>query len=497
MLSGPVVVWFGLVGQLVAYLADARMVDIDVFHQMSLIREALATGAIPRRDVFAYSPTLDPVVHHEWGTGALLYAAWHAAGWGLAGVAMMRYLLVAAITGLTYVCARRRRATDSSMALLGPIATFLLVIAVYSPVRAGAFTLLFIAVLLVLLEVDRAGARWWIPLWLVLDVLWVNMHGGFVVGFAVVGTTAAERFAVAWLGGQAIRAAARSVGHLIWIAAAMALLVLLNPYGWEYVPYLWRAILLHRPSIPEWAPVWDVRVTRALLVVYCLSVAILISMVLLVGRRTALSVSGWAFVLVSSSAALLSVRHLPIYALAWFSYAAPLFARTRLGAVVESWSARLPVVAAASIAFAALGGWAMLRGGASRVTIPREPGRSGHWYPVGAVEYLSASGFEGRLLTRFEDGSYVSWKLHPAVRVSFDSRYEAAYLPGTFEQHATLFAASAGWEGVLQRNPADAILVPMTSPLRAALDRRIAEWCCVYRDSVDAVYMRRSIARGP
>lgn len=493
-------VWLGLAGQLVAYLADARTVDLDVFHQMSLIREALASGAIPRTDVFAYTRTLDPVVHHEWGTGALLYAAWHVAGAGPSALAIVRYALVAAITGLAYACARRRRATAASIAVLGPIAMFLLVVAVYSPVRAGAFTTLFVAILLVLLEVDRTGGRWWILPWLVLHVVWVNMHGGFVVGFAVVGAAAAERFTVSRLGGRAARTAAASVGHLVWVAAAMALLALLNPYGWEYVSYLWRAILMYRPSIPEWAPPWDARGSRALLAVYCASLVVLLSVIWLAGRRTALSVSGWALVLGSSLAAASSVRHLPLHALAWLAYVAPLFARTQLGAAVERWSARVPVVAGASVAFAVLGGWTALGGGASTVTIPGVPDRSDRWYPVGAVEYLSASRFEGRLLTRFEDGSYVSWKLHPAVRVSFDSRYEAAYPQGTFERHAALFAAADGWEAVLRRDPADAILVPVTSPLGAALDRRAADWRCVYRDRVDTIYVRRlgaGAARGP
>ena len=54
-------------------LDNVRTIDMDLFHEMALIREALALGRIPMEDVFAQTSTVSPVVHHEWGTGAVLY----------------------------------------------------------------------------------------------------------------------------------------------------------------------------------------------------------------------------------------------------------------------------------------------------------------------------------------------------------------------------------------------------------------------------------------
>jgi hypothetical protein len=36
----------------------------------------------------------------------------------------------------------------------------------------------------------------------------------------------------------------------------MLILTVVNPYGWDYVPYLWHALLLDRPLVEEWAPLW-------------------------------------------------------------------------------------------------------------------------------------------------------------------------------------------------------------------------------------------------
>src|SRR5262249_37862685 len=53
----------------------APFVDIDVWHEMSLFREALRAGWIPYIDRFAYTPTISPAVQHEWGAGAIAYLA--------------------------------------------------------------------------------------------------------------------------------------------------------------------------------------------------------------------------------------------------------------------------------------------------------------------------------------------------------------------------------------------------------------------------------------
>jgi hypothetical protein len=39
-----------------------------------LFREVLAQGSVPLVDHFAYTPTVVPSVHHEWGAGAIAYA---------------------------------------------------------------------------------------------------------------------------------------------------------------------------------------------------------------------------------------------------------------------------------------------------------------------------------------------------------------------------------------------------------------------------------------
>jgi hypothetical protein len=95
-----------------------------------------------------------------------------------------------------------------------------------------------------MIERDRRGERGWIPLALVAHVVWLNLHGGFVVGMAF------------WL----LHALAHAVfrrpfAHVIGVLAVMAALVALNPYGLAYYPYLASALTMSRPRIGEWHPI--------------------------------------------------------------------------------------------------------------------------------------------------------------------------------------------------------------------------------------------------
>ena len=62
-------------------------------------------------------------------------------------------------------------------------------------IRANMMTMLFLAIQLLVLESDRRGGRRWIALWLPLFTIWVNLHGGVVVGIGIMGLPILEQMA--------------------------------------------------------------------------------------------------------------------------------------------------------------------------------------------------------------------------------------------------------------------------------------------------------------
>jgi hypothetical protein len=89
----------------------------------------------------------------------------------------------------------------------------------------------------------------------------------------------------------------------------------------------------------------------------------------------------------------------------------------------------------------------------------------------------------------FDWGAYVTWWLHPDVRVSIDSRYEVAYPPGSVEENTAFYRAEEGWQRILLAHPTDAVLVPKSLSVSRQMPS-LPGWKRVYSDDVAEIYVR-------
>jgi hypothetical protein len=468
--STLVLALIALAGVLLA--GGTRVIDSDAWHQMALIREALASGGFPRADPFAYTSSVEPLVHHEWGMGVVQYAL--ASTLGLPGFALLRDVIALCVFAACLLCARRRGVEHAVLWATLPVAVLMLWVGI-TTVRAQMFTLFFLAGLLLLLELDRAGRRWWILPWLGMYVLWLNLHGGFVVGVAALVLHTLE---------QALRR--RPVGHLLATLAGMAALVALNPYGLDYYPYLWRGLSMDRPNITEWNSILESA--------WVLKVAYATSLLLLgyaLWRGDLAKSAGALFLFAAAYQAARHQRHLSIYGVAWACYVPAALQHTPLGNMLSrglSPGRRAVAVAAAVAALGGLGAYVKSRPWEPKLTA--DPGENRLLvYPVGAVDYLRQNEFRGKLLTPFSAGAFVTWQLYPRVLVSLDGRYEVAYDPQLLDRHLAFFRGDENWERLLDEPPADAVLARSDAQVVEQLDG-LQGWRRVYRDDAYEIFAR-------
>jgi hypothetical protein len=454
-------VYLGCASLLLAQIAF-NFVDIDLWHQMNLIRASLTAGHLLTHDPFSYVPTVHPMVDHEWGAGVL---ALYCGRWmGGPGLLLLKF---AAAFGTLLLAMRVARAKGASIAVLGfltPLSIQLLVLGFLPAVRAQAYSFLFTAALLCVLESARRGHTRWLWLWLLIFPLWVNLHGGFVVGLGFVVLFALE---------QAI--ARQPIGTALIALNGMTLEVFLNPYGVRYLDYLARAITMARPRIPEWSPLWSLRWS----IVLVFGIAIAIWLYTIANQKTLRS-PGVLLLTASALEAILHRKMLPFFAITWLCYVPASFQATPAG----RWSLRFTekrtrfLLLAWTLAITACLTSAV-RWQFWKLEVPQSAALP--LYPVGAVEYLEANQFHGNVMTPFRSGAYVSWKLYPAVKISVDSRYEVAYPDNWVEQTFRFYEAAPGWRETLETYPTDLVLLPNNSPIASPL--RELGWNPVYRDA--------------
>ncbi len=438
-------------------------VDLDVWHEMALIRESISAGHLLLQDRFAYTPTVSPMVDHEWGAGAILYAL--ASLGGSWPVVALKYLLALATAALALKCARLRGASFETLSLLAPLAMPLFGLGC-GTLRAHAYSFLFIALLLYFLELDSGGKRRWIPLWLLLFVVWANIHGGCIMGIVVL--------ALYWVEQVARR---RPHLHLLGTVALSFAAMAVNPFGLAYYRHMWATLQMPRPEIAEWWPVW--RGAPGYVAIFWITLAIAGYAVTKVGPRAA---RGALILAAMAAGTIVHIRVVPIYAVVWAAYVPAYVSATPLGqriARLFRWRDAVTIVCVVTTMFFGV----MLAGiGAWRLTVP------GNLFPVGAVNYLEGQAFRGNVMTPFDQGAYVTWRLFPAVKVSLDSRYDISFPPALADESFRFYKGEPGWREILTKYPTDLVLTLR----KAALARLMpsAGWKRVYADKWFELYAR-------
>jgi hypothetical protein len=452
----------------------SNAVDGDLWHEMALAREIVTSGRVPTADQFAYTPTLPVVVHHEWGAGLVAYLL--AVGFGAGAILILKYLLTAAAAWIAVMCGSRRGGSPAVWGWLAIPAVWLFATGLM-PVRAQAYTYVFVAALLWCLQRDEEGWRRWILPWLAAFPLWANLHGGCAIGFVLIGA--------AWFERVLQRKPHR---HLIAVAGGMAALLVVNPYGNAYYGYLWRALTMARPMISEWIPMWRDPTPVWIPFVLCLVPALYGLAEALVRRREI--PSGAAVVLVTAYAAATHVKMQPLFAIAVVCVVPGWLAKTVAGYRLATVTRRNQDLAAAAwlICLAVMGAGIFTRPAADwRLTVPSTTASSDpdeRPYPVGAVDYLRSQRFTGNVLTHFEKGGYVMWKLYPAARVSMDGRYEVAYPEKTFDDLTSFHSAGPSWKQALAGFGTDVALVHRSDKVSKLMPS--TGWKRVYAQHVHA-----------
>jgi hypothetical protein len=419
-------------------LAFHNITEGDLWGKLAIGSSLWNTGHLPRHDLYAFTPTLRLYIDHEWGAGTIFYALLQR--FGPSSLILLRIVLALGLLAVAFLNARRQ-GCDSCLLLLLAVPCAVCLLTGYIPVvRSHVFTFFLFALTLFCLEELTRASRWPAFVLPILMLAWSNLHGGFVVGLAVIFIYTAAAFFTR-----------KRAGLMALVATACAAVTLINPYGLDFWRYLIPALLHPRTRILEWRPpplfAWDEFWAFRLL--FLLTV---LALAFGWARVRPKNWMGLAVLALTAWMAWRSRRHGPFFGIAALMYAGPYFEAV--------WARRFNLLPAAGLLYTGLAFWAALRFLPGASLTPLSPVGED---PVREVDILSLSGASGNVATPFAWGSYVSWRLYPNIKVSMDGRYEAVYPESTFELNTAFYDHDGDWLRLCRTFKVDYVILDLRS----------------------------------
>jgi hypothetical protein len=492
----------------------------------------VATHAIPRVDPFS-SMAGQPWFAWEWLYDVV--AGWLDRAAGLNGVVLFTALIIAGLFAWTFRLLLRR----GTNVLVALILVLLAVSAamIHFQARPHVVSWLFTVVWFWILE---SGEKKWAgsysgsfhpdpdspdsdshgswPLWMLplLMLVWVNVHGGFLIGFALL--------AIYWAGAvwqwfslkedrfegalQKIEAG-RRVRKLALIGILSAAATLVNPYGFKLHVHIYR-YLSNRflmDHIDEFqSPNFHYVAQK------CFAGLLLLTLVALAAKRRAFSASQGLIVLFAVYAGLYAARNIPVSSLLLILVIGPCLS-DGMERLAEMLSGRGSIVRWGGLAFTSflqrmkgielslpghlwaiaavvLTCWIAAHGGRLGTTPLMDAHFDAKRFPVHAVDYLEKQGVQGALVGPDYWGGYLIYRLYPRVRMVVDDRHDF-YGEEFLKSYLKMVHVEPGWEDFLEQHPAGWVVVPKDSALANML-AETPDWQRAYGDDVAVVFVRLS-----
>jgi hypothetical protein len=465
--------WFYLLLLVVTIGTTINVADPDLWQRMAVAEYLFKTGHFPAGDTFGYLGVPEVRPDHEYGSGLILYFAYLLGG-GTA-IVLLKLVTLSATLALTVRAGLGKRPPTMLDAFFYSLVILALLTSFFSTLRSEASSHILFALWVFWFQQERRGRKISICAYAFTMVLWVNLHGGFIIGLAWLGVIGGMEF----LTGGDWQRRARILGLCL-------LATLINPFGYASWLGVYRVFFIPRPGFEEWAPVpWlhNVGYYSGYKILVLWALAVVIVHVYKTGwkkcDRTAIVLL--SLILIPSLA---HARQTSLFAVAVGGLLPPLFPSEKPLQEIREWKPWLHRVVIRSIlvALPLVYVWRLMPTNEGfHLVYPPET------CPIGAVDYLKKSGTKGNLLVGFNGGSYALWNLRGQMRVSIDGRYEVAYDYETFEKVQRFFSGDDHWRDALSNPPPDAILVNRPDPVYLMM---LSEpgWTEVYRDTTHAVF---------
>lgn len=457
----------------------------DIWWHLAAGKWMVQNRQIPHEDPFTWTREGASWTAHEWGWEVPMYVLYSR--WGHDGLMALRIVVGGITCALLARLMLRRGATPIAVMAAGALAIFA-ARPLFNDRPQAATMPFFVAMLCLLQQAEDGKERWLLVGAPLLMVAWVNIHGGFIYGPALIGLYAVCK-APAWIRQwRDDTKLAPCPGFVLGALGLAGIACLANPNGLEGaiypLEYVTGGHTWHQTVITEYAsPDFSEKIFVALGYLIVASMAVFAAS----GRRSSL----WdvALTAVFLYTALRWQRNIALFAFA----VAPVLAlhvtglMERIGLARES---EIPGERPATLLY-----WAIAAALAvsAIISTPSASERAESKFredqPVECVEYVKRTGLEGRMFNTYRWGGYLIWHLWPEHNVMLDGRADVMG-EELVSDWQTAHKFEDGWEQVLKEYGIDWAVISESAPLARGLHQS-PDWRLVCQEPEARLFVRK------
>ena len=481
----------------IVLIACMPLDDPDYYWHIKTGEYIFGHHLLPRQDIFSFTMPGHPWVLHEWLFQVLLFLVF--ASFGTIGIKSFSVALTLSALYLSYRISRELssvRITTVVMLLLVP-----LLIAPFLSPRPQLFSYLFFSYYLYgLLSFKYFHKVQYLYTFPLVMILWVNLHGGYIVGIALLFFFALTEFLSNFLIPENIKKKRTALLLPFGIALLSLAASSLNPDfidHWKY-PFQVMSMEAAKNFISEWqSPGFhDWFGKLYLLFVFAFFVANIY-------RKNRPDLTELLIPLFFITEGFIAARHMPFAVLSTIPFLAAAL-NNRMAITFcnpfENYSLKRFVSTSKSAPTKDLGNieyllnWLILLLASFTILLAAPSIKA--WtaekinknIPVAAVDFVVDKKIQGRFFNTYGFGGYLIYRLYPEQKVFIDGRADM-YGDDFMKKYKTIDRGLPGWEKEFDQYDIDYVVCKRTAPIRQLLLIR-GDFGLVYDDEYNSVLVK-------
>ncbi len=457
--------------------------DNDLWARLIAGKHIVETLSVLKNDFLSYTPTHN-WYDHEWGASVFMYLALKY--FSDAGLIFLKGILCALTVFITIKTVQIRKPENP----YNIIYFVLMFIAACNSLglitRCLLFTSLFFALFLYILEKVRFGKVKLLFLLPLIMLFWCNIHGGCIAGLGLIAL---------YIIGEFLNK--KPVKYYIYALMGCIAVLFVNPYGIEYVKFLFFAALMDRSMILEWQPSFaDFNAFNYLYYKFYLFLMLFIVLIYGIRERITyqkLDKTKYLVILTMLILSILKVRHQAFFiftagALLFdeFCYVKNLLNEYFLKTIkinnnkINSLYNIFKNIIIYSVLILFSLNLLFFKSKQIRITESA--------YPRFAIEFIKINNLKGNLFVNFNWGSYAAYKLYPQNLIVMDGRYEEVYYPELLEDMKNFYMLKNDWDKIIKKYKTDILILENNYPVYEKI-KNDPNWYLVFENNLSGVFV--------